>query len=150
MYSFKNRFNKLISFDKIRICKLFEIIQYSAVFLLLIIIFIHFLNKFYFEFFSYEKEVNDEKNNTIFNLILIIIRDTIVIIIILFYLRKIALLFPSIPSLIVKSFSPQTTLDVSMNVALTYVFLQFIPEYSKKIEELRKKIYNYDKKEFNH
>jgi len=146
MYSFSNRLDKLISFDMMRICKLFEMIQYSFIFLLLIIIFIHSLNKFYFEFFSYEKEVSDEKNNTIFNLFLIVLRDTIVVIIVLFYLRKIALLFPSIPSLIVPSFNPHTTLDISMHIALVFVFLEFIPEYRKKIEELRKKIYNYDKK----
>lgn len=77
-------------------------------------------------------------------------RDTIVIIIVLFYLRKIALLFPSMPNLIVPSFNPLTTLDMSMHIALIFVFLEFIPEYRKKINELRKKIYNYDKKEFNH
>ncbi len=146
MYNFNERLTKLISFDKIRVCKIMEIVQYSFIFLILILFSAKILNNYYFTLFSYENEINrknnsNEKKNSIFYLFWVCLKDTIIIIILLFYLRKIALLFPSLPSLIVPSFKENTTIDLSIHIALVFVFLEFIPEYKKKIDELKERVY---------
>ena len=148
MYSFNNRLSKLITFDTIRICKLFEIFQYSLISLALIVLFSLLLDKFYFKFIS-KPDIFDNskdkniKDKSLLNLFLQVVIDTFVIVVILFYLRKIGLLFPSIPSLVVPSFREHTTLDISIEVALIFVFLEFIPKYKLRIDMLRKKILIY-------
>jgi len=145
MYNFYERLNKLITLDKIRIYKIIEIFQYSFILLLLLVIFEYLLNKFYFTRYNLKNEMNeinkkDNKVKNIIKLFLIVFRDTFLIIIILFYLRKVALLFPSIPHLIDNSFREHTTLEYSIHIALVVVFIEFLPEYLKKIDQLREKI----------
>ena len=65
---------------------------------------------------------------------------TFVIIIAFFYIRKIALLFPSIPNLIYPKFNPLTTLDYSIHIALVVVFIEMVPKYIENVDELRKVI----------
>ena len=147
MYSFNERLSKLITFDTIRICKLFEIFQYSFIYLALIVLFSLLLDKFYFKFISKSNffddiKDNNYKNKSILYLFFQVFIDTFVIVVILFYLRKFGLLFPSIPSLIIPSFKEHTTLDMSLEVALVFVFLEFVPQYKERIEMLRKKVLN--------
>jgi len=153
MYSFEDRFNKLITLDSIRICKIFEIFQFTFIFLVLLVITIKLLNKYYFTNFNINSELNI-KFNSMFDLIsnkivndakskkiklfFIVLRDTFLIIILLFYIRKIALLFPSIPSLINPAFKEHTTLDFSVHIALTFIFIEFLPTYKKNVELLGK------------
>jgi hypothetical protein len=143
MYNFNERLTKLISVDKIRVCKIMEIIQYSFIFLILILLSAKMLNYYYFSLFLYDNEIHksNKKKNSIFYLFWMCLKDTIIIIILLFYLRKIALLFPSLPSLIVPSFKENTTIDLSIHIALVFIFLEFIPEYKKKIDELKDRVY---------
>lgn len=140
MYRFNERLSKLITFDTIRICKFFEMFQYSFISLVIIALITFLLNKYYFNFFFEDIKDENIKNKSLLNLFLIVFIDTFIIIIILFYLRKIGLLFPSIPSLIVPSFREHTTLDMSIEVALIFVFLEFVPQYKQRISMLRKKI----------
>ena len=143
MYNFNERLTKLISVDKIRVCKIMEIIQYSFIFLILILLSAKLLNYYYFSLFSYDNEINksNKKKISIFYLFWVCLKDTIIIIILLFYLRKIALLVPSLPSLIVPSFKENTTIDLSIHIALVFIFLEFIPEYKEKIDELKERVY---------
>ena len=113
---------------------------------ILILLSAKILNYHYFSLFSYDNEVNgknasDKKKNSIFYLFWICLKDTIIIIILLFYLRKIALLIPSLPSLIVPSFKENTTLELSIHIALVFIFLEFIPEYKKKIDEIKERVF---------
>lgn len=142
MYSFKDRFMKLVTLDKIRICKIFEIFQYTFIFLLLLVILEHYLNKYYFKNLKLEDEFDDTNDHhyKIFKLFLVIFRDTFLIILCLFYLRKIGLLFPSIPNLIYPEFQEHTTLELSIHIALVVVFIEFLPEYKKKLDKLRQLI----------
>ena len=147
MGDFYHYLNKLITFDKIRIFKLIEILEYTFIFLLLLVILEHILNKYYFSKYNLKKEmideemINDEENNYtliyLIKLFFIVVRDTFLIIIILYYLKKIALLFPSIPHLIDNKFKEHTTLEYSIHIALIVVFIEFLPEYKKKLEQLR-------------
>lgn len=140
MYSFSNRLNKLISVDNIRLFKIMEIIQYTFIFLLLIVIFITFLNKYYFKYFLLENEQynKDSKNVKIIKSFLNLFKDIVIIIIVLFYLRKFALLFPSVPTLINPNFIPNTTLDYTIHIALVVVLIELLPGLKKKIENLGK------------
>ena len=52
MYNISNRLDKLFAFDNIRIFKIIEIIEYSFIFLLLIVILMLFLNKYYFKYWN--------------------------------------------------------------------------------------------------
>lgn len=142
MYNFYNRLHKLITLDKIRIYKIIEIFQYSFIFLLLLVTLQFILNKFYFHKYKYDLEIDhkDDKSYNIFKLFMIVFRDTFLIIIILFYLKKVALLFPSIPNLMDNTFREHTTIEYSIHIALVVVFIEFLPEYKKKINHLRKQI----------
>ena len=139
MYNFKDRFLKLISLDLIRICKIFEIFQYSLIFLVLLVITMYLLNKYYYDNDYELKNKVDHKSllKKKIHIFYIIFRDTFLIILALFYLKKIALLFPSIPSLLYPKFKEHTTLEYSIHIALVVVFIELLPKYKEKIAELR-------------
>lgn len=141
MYNFNERLTKLISIDKIRVCKLIEVIQYCFICLVLILLLSKILH-YYFTLFSPENKVNEDKQkySTLY-LFWLCFKDTVIIIIFIFYLRKILLLFPSLASLLVPSFKENTTLDLSMHIALVFIFLEFVPEYKRKINALKRRIY---------
>jgi hypothetical protein len=143
MYNFKERFMQLITLDAIRLCKIAEIFQYSFIFLILLCIFMYLVNKFYFTTeYNIKNKINKEdskikKNLKIFTIVFL---ETFVIIIAFFYIRKIALLFPSIPNLIYPKFNPLTTLDYSIHIALVVVFIEMVPKYIENVDKLRKEI----------
>jgi len=143
-YNFQERINKLLSFDKIRLYKIIEIIEYSIIFFILIICISFIWNNIYYKYknniniFSISDESNDlEKKNldkeTFIELFFITLFQTILIVIIFFYLRKIVLLFPSIISIYDKQFKPYTTFNY-LNI------MHLIPQYSYNIEKLRLKL----------
>lgn len=143
MYDFKERFMQLITLDAIRLCKIAEIFQYSFIFLILLCIFMYLVNKFYFTTqYNIENKINetDSKIKNKLKIFIIVFLETFVIIISFFYIRKIALLFPSIPNLIYPKFNPLTTLDYSIHIALVVVFIEMVPKYIENIDELRKVI----------
>ena len=96
-----DKLDKLFAFDNIRIFKIIEMIEYSFIFLLLIVILMLFLNKYYFKYFNLKTEQyeDDTTNFKIIKSFFNVFKDVVLIVIGLFYLRKIALLFPSIPHL---------------------------------------------------
>jgi hypothetical protein len=143
MYNFKERFMQLITLDSIRLCKIAEIFQYSFIFLILLCIFMYLVNKFYFTTdYNIESKINetDSKIKKKLKIFTIVFLETFVIIIAFFYIRKIALLFPSIPNLIYPKFNPLTTLDYSIHIALVVVFIEMVPKYIENVDELRKEI----------
>lgn len=143
MYNFKERFMQLITLDSIRLCKIAEIFQYSFIFLILLCIFMYLVNKFYFTTQYNIKDKIDKVDSKIkkkLKIFTIVFLETFVIIIAFFYIRKIALLFPSIPNLIYPKFNPLTTLDYSIHIALVVVFIEMVPKYIENVDELRKEI----------
>jgi len=143
MYNFKERFMQLITLDSIRLCKIAEIFQYSFIFLILLCIFMYLVNKFYFTTQYNIKDKIDKVDSKIkkkLKIFTIVFLETFVIIIVFFYIRKIALLFPSIPNLIYPKFNPLTTLDYSIHIALVVVFIEMVPKYIENVDELRKEI----------
>jgi len=139
MYNFYKRLQQIFTIDIIRLCKIAEMFQYSLIFLILIIIVFYLLNKFYYHKSSEKKEEEKEtKPKTLMQHFASLFIDTFVIIIIFFYIRKIALIVPSIPSLLYPKFKGLTTLDYIIHIALVVVLIEFLPQYKEKIEELGK------------
>lgn len=147
-YNFQKRLNQLLSMDKVRICKLIEIIQFSVIFFCFIILFVYLINNYYYKFFDINKQIEKNDKNLedsaskkkYKNLILLLVTllfDTILIIILFFYIRKIVLLFPSIANLYHPKFIPFTTFNFVIKIALCYLFLGLMHEYQNKIVKLR-------------
>jgi hypothetical protein len=110
-----------------------------------LVITMFFLNKYYYTD-KYDKNNNINNNDIkvikIRKIFWIVFRDTFIIIILLFYLRKIALIFPSIPNLLYPKFIEHTTLEYSIHIALVVIFIELLPKYKNKINELRLIILN--------
>lgn len=139
-YNFQERLSKLTTFDIIRICKIVEMFQYSTLFFVLILLLVYILNKYYYNFLQINNKVKNlaYKNKENFLLLtLYLLLDTFVIILSLFYIRKIILLFPSIPHLYYPKFKPYTTIHFTINVALVFLLLNLLPEYKDRIDELK-------------
>lgn len=135
MYNFAERLQQIFTLDIIRICKIGEIFQYSLIFLVLIVTLFYILERYYYS--SYDKK---KESKHILSLFFDVFVDTFLIIIAFFYIRKIALLMPSIPNLLYPKFNPLTTLDYSVHIALVVVFIELLPNYKYKIEKLSEKL----------
>ena len=78
----------------------------------------------------------ENENLHITKLFFILFIQTFLIIIIIFYIQKLVLVIPSIPHLLYPSFVPHTTSEISLHIALIYVFLEL---FNKMIKEPRPK-----------
>jgi hypothetical protein len=134
-YSFDNQFQKLISFDKIRIGKILEIFQYSLISYVFVIITVTLLNKFVF---TKTKEEIVELSTR--QLIIQFFFELFFLIIVLFYLRKIIMLFPSLPALYISGFQEQTVMDYVLHTALVFFFLEIITNIKFKMEVLHDRL----------
>ena len=70
-------------------------------------------------------------------LILTTLFELFVIVIGLFYIRKIALAIPSIPSLIYPEFKSHTTIEYVIHIITVFLFLETLKNLSTKIERIR-------------
>ena len=131
MYNFNKRLQQLVSFDKIRMLKLLEILQYSIIVLTLSIIF-SIIYRYAFSFFDFTSD----------NFLLLVsslIIQTSIIIVCLFYIRKIALLIPSISHIIYSKFISYTTFEMyTLHIGAFVVFLELIPMYKNNLHQLSK------------
>ena len=136
MEYFNERLNKLFSLDVIRICKFAEMIQYSFIFLALVTFFTHLLNEYYYRYIGKEKKMNKKNMDyfTLFKDFMLIFSDILIVLFSFFYIRKIGLLFPSIPSLLYPKFKPHTTLEYTIHIALVVFFIELLPKLKHRIE----------------
>tara|TARA_B110000467_G_C18262521_1_gene447182 strand:+ start:320 stop:745 length:426 start_codon:yes stop_codon:yes gene_type:complete len=132
-FKFNKRLNQLLSFDEIRKLKLLEMFQYTVIYFVLVIIISYVLNNFYFKD---NKKKRPKTTANFIRLSALIILETFLIIVIIFYIRKVALLVPSIGTIYHKNFVPHTTLDYLLHIAVVYVFLELLPGYKYKFEHL--------------
>ena len=129
MYNFNKRLQQLFTFDKIRILKLLEILQYSIIFLTLSIIF-SMIYRYLFSFFDFTSD-------DFLLLVSSLIMQTFIIIVCLFYIRKIALLFPSIAHNIYSNFVSHTTFEIyTLHIGAFVVFLELLPMYKNNLHQL--------------
>ena len=57
-------------------------------------------------------------------------------------MRKLALLFPSIPSILYPKFIPLTTINYTIHISLIVVFIGLMPSYNKKLNRLYEALKN--------
>ena len=136
MYSFEKRLDRITTTDTIRVYKLVEIFQFSLIFFVLIVFTSYLLNKFYFDTKHHSNKDNKPTPWKVFKKFVKVYLEVFVVIVIFFYIRKIGLLFPSIPHLYNPKFREHTTLEYSVHIALIVVFIELIPKFKHNVEEL--------------
>jgi len=134
-YKFNDRLRHLTKFDKIRLGKILEIFQYSFITFIIVLIITRIFNKYIFT-----ETQEDVENYSTSQLILWTFIELFIIIIMFFYIRKIVLLFPSIPALYISGFTEHTVMDYVIHIALVYVVMELIPTVRFKIEALKQKV----------
>ena len=139
MNYYKERFNQVVSIDEIRISKIIEITQFSLVFTILAIISSYLINKYVL--FSFTNK------HSFLTILITLSLELAFLTLVVFYLRKITLMVPSIPSLIFKNFIPYTTIDLGMWMVLVFVFTTTIDKLTDKIQLLSNKFNTILKKE---
>ena len=128
-YHFREQWNKLISIDKVRVGKLLEMFQYSAIAYILVVIFTTILNKTIFS-----KPREEIAAYSTLALLLNTFFEIFLIILIMFYIQKIILLFPSLPAIFIPGFKEHTTLSYVIHTALIYFFLEIITNLKYRME----------------
>tara|TARA_Y100000816_G_scaffold284061_1_gene261717 strand:+ start:573 stop:1016 length:444 start_codon:yes stop_codon:yes gene_type:complete len=135
---FKKKINQLIIFDNLRISKLIEMFQYSFIgtFFVLLIMSLLSLIK---DNLIFDKITNDDGIISIFCKISL---EVFIVSIIVFYIRKLIMIFPSIPTLFNKSFKSFTTMDYTFNVCIVYIVLALFTDLQENISVIRNRIIN--------
>jgi hypothetical protein len=134
----KKKINQLIIFDNLRISKLIEMFQYSFIgtFFVLLIMSLLSLIK---DNLIFDKITNDDGIISIFCKISL---EVFIVSIIVFYIRKLIMIFPSIPTLFNKSFISFTTMDYTFNVCIVYIVLALFTDLQENISVIRNRIIN--------
>ena len=148
IYNFHKRLTQLFTFDKIRLYKIVEILQYTTIYSLLVIITSYLLNKYYYKL---DKNINtpdnidikSKSNNELIKLLGIIVFEIFIITILFFYIRKIGLLIPSIPNLYSSNFKSHTTLDYIIHIGIVVFFIELLPKFKNRFEQLNILLFNH-------
>ena len=128
-----NRIEKLLSFDSIRVAKIIEMIQITAVYAILAILASDFLNKHLFVDISHD-------NYSVIITFIALVLELSVITILAFYLRKVAFIVPSIPTFFVKNFKPHTTMDYTFWITFIIVLIGTVDKVNSKIDFIKEHI----------
>lgn len=72
-YNFQERLSKLTTFDIIRVCKILEMLQYSTLFFIMIVILVYILNNYYYKYFKISEETKNIKQKNKENFILLLL-----------------------------------------------------------------------------
>jgi hypothetical protein len=130
-----DKFFKLFKLDKIRMLKIVEMFQYAIIFYFLTLFITDILNDYVFT--KTEEEIKKMKKiKLLFNVLF----HLFILVIILFYIRKIALIIPSISTYIYPGFKPHTTIEYIIHVITVFLFLETLKSLHYKVERLRDNI----------
>ena len=130
---FQKQIKKVFAHDNIRLLKLFEMIQYTIIYFILVTFVSYVLNQFYFSRLKIDKK--EVKSIYYFiKLCLVTIFETISLVIIFFYIRKVALIVPSIGSIYNKKFIPHTTMEYIIHISLVYILMELVPTFKYRFE----------------
>jgi len=127
------RINKLLSFDSIRIAKIIEMIQITAVYAILAIFASDFLNKHLFLDISHD-------NYSVIITFIALVLELSILTILAFYLRKVAFIVPSIPTFFIKNFKPHTTMDYTFWITFIIVLIGTVDKVNSKIDFIKEHI----------
>ena len=139
MSYFNKRLGQLLAVDKIRLCKFGEMIQYTLVFLILVLIAAHIINTYIFSKFPDTNKEDKEKENKnkfmkLLEQLLRLFLKVIIVVITFFYIKKVGLIVPSIPAMLYPRFRPYTTLEYTIHIALVVLFIELLPSFKEEIE----------------
>ena len=139
MSYFNKRLGQLLAVDKIRLCKIGEIVQYTLVFLILVLIAAHIINTYIFSKFPDTNKEDKEKENKnkfmkLLEQLLRLFLKVIIVVITFFYIKKVGLIVPSIPAMLYPRFRPYTTLEYTIHIALVVLFIELLPSFKEEIE----------------
>ena len=139
MSYFNKRLGQLLAVDKIRLCKIGEIVQYTLVFLILVLIAAHIINTYIFSKFPDTHKEDKEKENKnkfmkLLERLFWLFLKVIIVVITFFYIKKVGLIVPSIPAMLYPRFRPYTTLEYTIHIALVVLFIELLPSFKEEIE----------------
>ena len=135
MYSFQERFNKIISADDIRLFKILEIFEYSFIFFTFTLFLAFLFNKYYYKI-KVNQNIKKPTKKQIFYKFIKVYSEVFMLILIFYYTKKIGLLIPSFSSFFNKNFIENTTLEYSIHIAIVVVLIEFIPKFKHNLDEL--------------
>ena len=130
----KGRIKKVFSFDKIRLYKMIEIVQYTFIISLITLIFSKAIEKI-IDYFFPEEEIEETNKIKIFFIISFIM---ILNAISYFYIIKIAKIVPPIPYLLDKDFLPYTSLEYVLDFSVIFILIAADVKLVEYIEKLYK------------
>jgi hypothetical protein len=127
---FQRALRKFIHIDKIRFYKLFELLQYSTVFLFLAIILSRLVDRLYS---ATETELNEMSSPTLFFEMVCI---SFIYCVVSYYTLKFAHVVPSLMNLIDSDFHPHTTLDYSVHMVFIVVFVSMNDTLANRLKQI--------------
>ena len=139
MKYYQNRFQQILSFDEIRIGKVIEIFQFSLVFTVLATIGSYITNKYLLFDFN--------GNENILHIFLTLSLELAFLTLLVFYLRKVALLVPSLAVMLFTNFKPYTTIELGICIILVFVLIGGLDKINYKVRLLNDKFNKLIKKE---
>jgi hypothetical protein len=126
MTYFEKRLGQLLAFDIIRLGKIIEMMQFAFVFTILALLGASVMNRYVLFSRTEEKE-------TFMNLFWKVGLELGLSTILFFYLRKVALLWPSLAAMVLPNFAPYTTIDVGTWIVMAVVYLWGMPKMKSKV-----------------
>jgi len=139
MKYYQNRFQQILSFDEIRIGKIIEIFQFSLVFTILAVIGAYITNEYLLFDFN--------GNENILHIFLTLSLELAFLTLLVFYLRKVALLVPSLAAMLFTNFKPYTTIELGIWIILVFVLIGGLDKINYKVRLLNDKFNKLIKKE---
>ena len=132
------RLQKLFAVDSIRLGKLGEIVQYTIVFTMIALVASKLLHRFMFV----SKPEHTKKKGSLFKSVLFLLWNLTLVTFVFFYIRKIGLLVPSLPSFFSSDFKPYTTLEYTVHIAIVVLFIELLPRFKHQIEIINEIIHH--------
>ena len=129
--SYTKNVSKLLAVDKIRFYKLFELFQFSIIFLVLAILF----SKAIDGIFKSDTESISKKSSLQLHVELVVI--SFLYCVVSYYVHKFAHIIPSIMSVIDNDFKPHSTLDYSIHIVFIVVFVKMNSSLVKRLKHLK-------------
>jgi hypothetical protein len=133
MTHFQRALQKFVHIDKIRCYKLFELLQYSTIFLFLAIILSKLVDSLYI---ATEPELAAKSSPTLFFEMVCI---SFIYCVISYYTLKFAHVVPSLMSLIDSDFHPHTTLDYSVHMVFIVVFVSMNDTLANRLKQISRR-----------
>ena len=131
MSSYTKNVSKFLAIDKIRFYKLFELLQFSIIFLVLAIL----LSKAIDGIFKSDTESISKKSSLQLHFELVVI--SFLYCVVSYYVHKFAHIIPSIMSVFDNDFRPYSTLDYSVHIVFIVVFVKMNSSLVKRLKHLK-------------